>query len=880
MENQTIQPADHYFVFISYSSEDVKLAQWLQHELEDYHLPATLNGEPRQDLRKVFRDRSELSAGELGSQIVNALKCSTHLVVVCSPNSAESEWVDLEIKTFIELHQIKFDGNDKNKIFPFIIEGNSPDEYFPKTFKELRRRHIDLLGGDINKEDGGNDAAFIKVAAGLLNLPFDKLWNRYAREKAEKEQKEREQKEKLQISQSRFLAEKAEALIDEGDSYMARMLALEALPKDLNKPDRPRVAEAEIALRKTIHCRSAILRGHTDCVTNALFNPDATRVFSVAYDMCLCIWDVPSGKLLRKFKRHTKAINSMAISPDGKTLATASSDTTVLIWDIKKYNLITSPLIHEAPVWCVSYSSDGEYIISALNNGYIWVWNRQGTFIDKFNNNNADFKEIYGLNVSSNGHIYTSTVNSVKIWNFINGKMVFSKQISSYKGLCRSVQFCSNGEFILTSSHKNIYIRSVQTYSLIQSLPHNGVVHAAIFSPSGKQVFVGADNYLYIWDMAEDVLQWKKRKSIKYQYIIEHLSCNHILENTILISFNDGTVHLKSLSDQITPISIPIMADLIDFSRDGKKIVVASSIENIPAKIYRTRDFQLETSVGEIEMNKLAAYGIYSLNTYFAMFNQKGNIVCTLDDTGIRFWNSANGRIHKIKSYSCCRTVSRNGQWAVFAYKDGSMYLVNVSSGAKIKMIEKTSFHTEIHSASFSDDSNYIATISQEGNARIYSVKTGQLLCKLPKPFFGGGRNIRFSHDGSFIISASQTERINIWRWNKKNEAELLYSMIGHEGERVMDAAFSKDSKYAVSASYNKIVIWEIETGLKLEEINTKGEKKFVTFSPDGKRIISSDGTHLLVWEFTPLQKLIDETAQRFKHRGLTPEEKRKYYIE
>ena len=47
-----------YFVFISYKSEDVEWAVWLQHELEHYHLPASFNGrtDVRDNLRKVFRD--------------------------------------------------------------------------------------------------------------------------------------------------------------------------------------------------------------------------------------------------------------------------------------------------------------------------------------------------------------------------------------------------------------------------------------------------------------------------------------------------------------------------------------------------------------------------------------------------------------------------------------------------------------------------------------------------------------------------------------------------------------------------------------------------------------------------------------------------------
>lgn len=64
-----------YFAFISYKSVDVEWAIWVQHELEHYHLPASYNGreDVRKDLRPVFRDIDELSAGNLPEQIKEAL---------------------------------------------------------------------------------------------------------------------------------------------------------------------------------------------------------------------------------------------------------------------------------------------------------------------------------------------------------------------------------------------------------------------------------------------------------------------------------------------------------------------------------------------------------------------------------------------------------------------------------------------------------------------------------------------------------------------------------------------------------------------------------------------------------------------------------------
>ena len=117
-----------YFAFISYKSEDVEWAVWLQHELEHYHLPASFNGREdiRKDLRPVFRDLDELSAGNLPEQIHEALVNSQNLIVVCSPESAKSPWVNQEIETFISLGRT-------DCIYPFIVDGSSPADFFPKA---------------------------------------------------------------------------------------------------------------------------------------------------------------------------------------------------------------------------------------------------------------------------------------------------------------------------------------------------------------------------------------------------------------------------------------------------------------------------------------------------------------------------------------------------------------------------------------------------------------------------------------------------------------------------------------------------------------------------------------------------------------------------
>ena len=61
-----------YYAYISYSHKDIKFAKWLQKSIENYGLPATLNGMPTQfpkRLRPIFRDESDLGCGYLSDSI-------------------------------------------------------------------------------------------------------------------------------------------------------------------------------------------------------------------------------------------------------------------------------------------------------------------------------------------------------------------------------------------------------------------------------------------------------------------------------------------------------------------------------------------------------------------------------------------------------------------------------------------------------------------------------------------------------------------------------------------------------------------------------------------------------------------------------------------
>lgn len=123
-----------YDAFISYKHEktDIFVAEQLQKLLEHYKIPRKIQkSSGKKQINRIFRDTEELSvAPDLTEKIQDALLHSEFLILICSPESLQSEWVKKELDFFLQTH-------DKNNVLAVLVKGE-PENAFPETllFKE------------------------------------------------------------------------------------------------------------------------------------------------------------------------------------------------------------------------------------------------------------------------------------------------------------------------------------------------------------------------------------------------------------------------------------------------------------------------------------------------------------------------------------------------------------------------------------------------------------------------------------------------------------------------------------------------------------------------------------------------------------------------
>ena len=868
------QPKE-YFAFISYQRKDEQWADWLRKKLEHYRLPSSLRRTDAtlpKEIRPIFRDALELAGGVLAEEIQAALQQSKFLIVVCSPNSAKSPWVNKEVQTFIDLGR-------EERIIPFIIDGtpfsNDPaTESFPPALCSLRDER-ELLGININEL--GREAAAVKVVARMFGLKFDALWQRYEREKrrrrwmiiggsllfglvslgigayivrqnraldaknkevvAERDRANTErdraeaankslqlandsirsqyalieqqkdsishQKDEIaterdhvksanyamQVNLSRILAEKASKLVDDGDSYLARLIALQGLP-----PHLPYTTDAEIALRKAASHQTAILYGNQEQVSHVAYSNDGRIIASYTPENVAMAWDAVSGKLLWKyeFERGVYArLQNIAFSPDGKYVAVPFRyGIGLLDAQTGQHRAVLQTSDRYSFISTVAFSADGRYLVSGSQDKLVRIWDMRS--LRERSKLTGHQSGICVVAISPNGQLAASASfdNKVKIWDVKRAQEVktlaghsvsFSpdgrllaiaaanhlikvcdvntgeelQAFTGHKDVINSAEFSQDGSRLVSTSKDNtIRIWDVQTGNELRFFTCSTPIHFAAFSPDGQHVVAALDNKtVRIWDVATRVGHQLLAKDLQFDVDARFTPDSKavVIDDKVVIDLATG---------RQTPASASLLATL------------------------QTKEEQRPLPIVLSDIGETYTYVFSDDGSYFAHFN--GN------EETIDLWHQ------KKRLWS----VPQNT-------KEGYVF-----------------------SMTFSPGNQYLWVAPDNETLRLLDVKTGAELRRFELP--RSVNNLTYSPDGR-MLAFTVDKTIRVWDGTTFREVYVF-----EDDEQLSNIHFSPDSRKLVS--------------------------------------VSMEGT-ARVWRIPLLQELIDETLERFRDR-LTSEERRKFYLE
>lgn len=277
-----------YIAFISYRHMplDIAVAKRLHQLIERYRIPAKLAaGRDSRRLGRVFRDQDELPvSSDLSASIYEALDHTQFLIVVCTPDTPKSIWVQREISYFLEHH-------DRNNVLVVLADGR-PEESFPDQLVHIYDADgnvignteplaANIVGGSTHEVLRKLDDEKLRLFAALIGCSYDSLFQREKRYRARRlaaglsvvavaasafigmllvkngqitarNQELIEQKKRVQLSESTLLTRSAQEALASEDPTSAIRSALAALPEG-PEDDRPYYGPAEKVLLDALH---------------------------------------------------------------------------------------------------------------------------------------------------------------------------------------------------------------------------------------------------------------------------------------------------------------------------------------------------------------------------------------------------------------------------------------------------------------------------------------------------------------------------------------------------------------------------------------------------------------------------------------------------
>jgi len=237
-------------------------------------------------------------------------------------------------------------------------------------------------------------------------------------------------------------------------------------------------------------------------VAAADISPDSKLLVTGSWDQSAKIWDIASGKALRKLDGlHQGYVNSVRFSPDGQSILTGCDDGTARLWDVATGGPLETVFRgHHSRIRLACFSSDGALVLTTAQDKTARIWDRQtGKTLQTLVGH--QWAVLCGAFSCDGERVITgSEDNTALLWNVRTGALLL--KLAGHTDSITSVAFSPDARRVMTASQDNTAkLWDAETGKEILTLAgHNQELTSVSFSPDGKTVLTsGRDGVTRLW---------------------------------------------------------------------------------------------------------------------------------------------------------------------------------------------------------------------------------------------------------------------------------------------------------------------------------------------------------------------------------------------
>jgi eukaryotic-like serine/threonine-protein kinase len=433
--------------------------------------------------------------------------------------------------------------------------------------------------------------------------------------------------------------------------------------------------------------------------------------------------------------------------------------------------------------------------------------------------------------------------NSINLWEVSTGDKV--KTLNGHTGWVWNLAFSPDGKKLLSgSADKTVRTWNVESGAMELMLgSEESPLESPVFSADGKLILASDVDSIRSWDTANGKETVRQIKTLERNVLFT------ISPNNNLLAYRSGIGSVKVVdraSSRIITIlkgHSGVVTD-IEFSKDSKFVVTGSA--DGTARIWET-----------ISGNNIKTFTGHKEGVYDVSFAPDGKTVATgSHDRTIKIWNvekgypfhTLRGHIDKVLALAFSPDGRRIASGGDMADPGGKLWVIppNEPRGV-LRGHEKL-----VNSLVFSPDSKRLVATDEEGESKIWSVddEREQQTLKL-------GGNPAFSPDGSTLTSADG-KKLKFW--------DMVTGRVRHAIDLPQKAGeiFYSPNGEIVATNHlfedGPLRLWESSTGKAICSIQSEKGAWSVSFTDDGKRIVTSSIDHYSIheWDTTTCSQLFE----------------------
>lgn len=606
---------------------------------------------------------------------------------------------------------------------------------------------------------------------------------------------------KMMENRALAVVEKANQLIDEGDSYTALALCSELLPKNRNNPEIPYVPEVEYVVRRGLEDCSSHKIYLNKKLDKLFFRPNSTQLICCGkYEKSIEIWDAETSSIIQTLSLDYD-VRDISIAHNGKYLA-AATYMYVYIWDLDNINDCFKIKQHSG--------------------------NLKKIFFD--NNNN--------LNVLYDN--YREKNNYIEVYDIDSGEMINNYQVPIEYGHI-IYAFSADGRYIATFCGYNKLILWDDKFNFIKEWNNIKDVNSLKFSPN--------NNYLAAECRKERLNVLKIDDSdwlVKHDFdILTRDSYCFEEDNVILIGgdklniwyldydkiFAQGTFDQRymniAVNDKVNGIENLFAAG----SYTSGNIIIRRRIENKYLKDW-TKSYIIHSPLN----NKEYIYNMIPVNNenYFLLVS--GRDTSDEEYSGLTIGHYFNFSCNPIfQAPKCVKRLSFSPDGNLCAFYNKDEEKIDIIETETGKLFKSLSAHKKYLDSyikfSFSYNNKYLAY-----SGLIVSIETGEIISKFQK-----FDNSMFSPNGKYFYSYYKENGTILDFENNKIILSGKFNIL----------SFSTDSKYLLKRENRSIELWDLAQIRCLNRIQISPLKqiKSATFIQDNQYILIQFDYSFGIWD-------------------------------